>query len=225
MEALQDWIEKWRFITTCDFSTKDEEFTFYHSHAMKNKPYFSPQDYYRILWYEISCLKWMDQVGFYRFSDLHQLASRVTSFAMASWGFFTSGSLPRQLWGGLAALTRLASDIVRHGELFDLLTCLPLAIASWEWVKSGTYSNCSSLARRCELEACDLWCSLELLAFGLAIASWWRVNWSSSLCSPLRVGGKWIHVSASLYFSWFFFFTWCLEFRSCINGYNKIHKA
>lgn len=41
MEALQEWIEEERFITTCDFSTKDEESTLYHSHSMKNKPYLS----------------------------------------------------------------------------------------------------------------------------------------------------------------------------------------
>jgi len=36
MEALQEWIEMERFITTCDFSTKDVESTFFHSYPMKN---------------------------------------------------------------------------------------------------------------------------------------------------------------------------------------------
>lgn len=35
MEALQEWIEEARFITTCDVSTKDEESTLYHSHSYK----------------------------------------------------------------------------------------------------------------------------------------------------------------------------------------------
>ena len=41
MEALQEWIEEARFITTCDVSTKDEESTLYHSHSIKHKPYLS----------------------------------------------------------------------------------------------------------------------------------------------------------------------------------------
>jgi len=57
MEALQEWIEREGFITTCDFSTKDEESTFYHSHSMKNKPYLSLSDYYKILYEIIRFLK------------------------------------------------------------------------------------------------------------------------------------------------------------------------
>jgi len=84
-------------------------------------------DYYKILYEILRYLKWNDQVGFYRNFDLHQLASQVTSFALASWGFFTSGFVPRHLWGVLAALTRLASKFNR----------LPFAIASWGRVKTG----------------------------------------------------------------------------------------
>jgi len=46
---------------------------------------------------------------------MSELASQVEMLAMASSGFFTSGFVPRQLWG-LDRLTRLASKLTRHGE-------------------------------------------------------------------------------------------------------------
>ena len=49
---------------------------------------------------------------------LSQLASRVETLAMASSGSFTSGFLPRKLWGDLAALARLTSRFVCHGKLW-----------------------------------------------------------------------------------------------------------
>ena len=69
---------------------------------------------------------------------LSQLASRVGLLAMASWAFFPSGFLPRQLWG-VAALTRLPSKCARHGEetctsAYSLLFLL--AMASWRRVTS-----------------------------------------------------------------------------------------
>ena len=48
-------------------------------------------------------------MGFYIIPVLTELASRVDAFAMVSWGSFTSGFLPRQLWGVLAILARLKS--------------------------------------------------------------------------------------------------------------------
>jgi len=69
-------------------------------------------------------MKWP---GFYRIFVLTQLASRLNSFAMASWGFFTSGFMPHQLWGVLAAIARLTSRFVRHGEIWSssLWSCSP----------------------------------------------------------------------------------------------------
>lgn len=102
MEALQEWIEEERFITTCDFSTKDEESTLYHSHSMKNKPYLSLKEYYKWkVWKTQRKTKYLNEMvewAIYRILILHLLASRAPSFAMASWGSFAIGFVPRQLW-------------------------------------------------------------------------------------------------------------------------------
>ena len=66
---------------------------------------------YDILWCPL--LKWTN--GLLYLPVLSQLASRVGLLAMASWAFFPSGFLPRQLWG-IAALTRLPSKCARRGE-------------------------------------------------------------------------------------------------------------
>lgn len=40
----------------------------------------------------------MAEWAIYTILTLHQLASRAHSFAMASWGSFAIGFVPRQLW-------------------------------------------------------------------------------------------------------------------------------
>jgi len=70
MEALQNEL-KWKdSLQLCDFSTNEEEATFYHSHSMKNKPYLSLKLLQNILC-DSKISKRIDQVGFYRKFDLH----------------------------------------------------------------------------------------------------------------------------------------------------------
>ena len=132
----------------------------------------SLSDYYKILYMILRYFQWMEQVRFYRLSDLHQLASRVASFAMASWGYFTSGFVTRHLLGDLAALTRLASNIVRHGELLTSLLAFssPLRVGGvWSLVLSGI-SRLST--RHC-----------EFVRLSLAIACWRRVTYGAHCLS------------------------------------------
>ena len=169
MEALQEWIEMEGFITTLWFLNKWGRihllsFSLHEEQALS----LSLKLLQNIIWDYKMIPKWNGQVGFYRFSNLHQLASRVPSFAMASLGFFTIGFVTRHLWGVLAALTHLASNIVRHGELLTSLLAFssPLQVGGvWSLVLSGI----AHLS----------------LAFLLAIAS------SFAFHSPLRVGGEW----------------------------------
>ena len=132
-----------------------------------------------MIWYDDP--QWNDKVGFYRLSVLHQLASRVTSFAMASWGFFTSGFVTRHLWGVLAALTHLASKCTRHFELLAFYSLLRVE-GVWKLVLSRT---CSPLGSPLRVDG--KW--IGLLAFQH---------------SPLRVDGEQTGVSA--YFVLFFVF-------------------